>query len=73
MLYEVITIYGFLGPNGAGKTTTMNIITGCLAATEGTVTVDGHDIYLEPIAAKTLYTGGGGLHLAGPNEHVMKA
>ena len=45
-------IYGFLGPNGAGKTTTMNIITGCLAATEGTVTVDGHDIFDEPIAAK---------------------
>ncbi len=45
-------IYGFLGPNGAGKTTTMNIITGCLAATEGTVTVDGHDIFEEPILAK---------------------
>jgi len=45
-------IYGFLGPNGAGKTTTMNIITGCLAATEGTVTVDGHDIFEEPIEAK---------------------
>ena len=45
-------IYGFLGPNGAGKTTTMNIITGCLAATEGTVTVDGHDIFQEPILAK---------------------
>ena len=45
-------IYGFLGPNGAGKSTTMNIITGCLAATEGTVTVDGHDIFEEPIAAK---------------------
>ena len=28
-------IYGFLGPNGAGKSTTMNIMTGCLAATEG--------------------------------------
>jgi ABC-2 type transport system ATP-binding protein len=47
-------IYGFLGPNGAGKTTTMNIITGCLAATEGTVTVDGHDIFDEPIAAKKI-------------------
>lgn len=35
-------IYGFLGPNGAGKSTTMNIITGYLAATEGTVTIDGH-------------------------------
>jgi ABC-2 type transport system ATP-binding protein len=45
-------IYGFLGPNGAGKTTTMNIITGCLAATEGTVTVDGHDIFEEPLLAK---------------------
>lgn len=45
-------IYGFLGPNGAGKSTTMNIITGCLAATEGTVTVDGHDIFEEPIEAK---------------------
>ncbi|MCE5343595.1 MAG: ABC transporter ATP-binding protein [Eubacteriales bacterium] len=47
-------IYGFLGPNGAGKTTTMNIITGCLAATEGTVTVDGHDIFEEPIQAKKI-------------------
>ena len=34
-------IYGFLGPNGAGKSTTMNIITGYLSATEGTVLIDG--------------------------------
>ncbi len=34
-------IVGFLGPNGAGKTTTMNILTGCLEATDGTVTIDG--------------------------------
>ncbi|MBR6708121.1 MAG: ABC transporter ATP-binding protein [Clostridia bacterium] len=47
-------IYGFLGPNGAGKSTTMNIITGCLAATSGSVTIDGHDIYGDPIAAKRL-------------------
>lgn len=47
-------IYGFLGPNGAGKSTTMNIITGCLAATSGTVRVDGHDIFEEPAAAKRL-------------------
>lgn len=33
-------IYGFLGPNGAGKSTTMNIITGYLAATEGSVVID---------------------------------
>ena len=45
-------IYGLLGPNGAGKSTTMNIVTGCLAATSGTVTVNGHDIYEDPIAAK---------------------
>ena len=45
-------IYGFLGPNGAGKSTTMNIIAGTLAATEGTVLINGHDIYEDPIAAK---------------------
>ena len=45
-------IYGFLGPNGAGKSTTMNIITGYLAATAGTVTIDGHDIFKEPGKAK---------------------
>lgn len=45
-------VYGFLGPNGAGKSTTMNIITGCLAATEGTVLIDGHDIFEEPDEAK---------------------
>lgn len=45
-------IYGFLGPNGAGKSTTMNIITGYLAATEGTVTIDGKDVQKDPEAAK---------------------
>ncbi|MBE6641113.1 MAG: ABC transporter ATP-binding protein [Ruminococcaceae bacterium] len=45
-------IYGFLGPNGAGKSTTMNIICGTLASTSGTVTINGHDIYAEPLAAK---------------------
>ena len=34
-------ILGFLGPNGAGKSTTMNIVTGYLSSTEGTVTVGG--------------------------------
>ena len=46
-------IYGFLGPNGAGKSTTMNILTGCLAATSGSVTIDGHDIFEEEQAAKS--------------------
>lgn len=45
-------IYGFLGPNGAGKSTTMNIMTGCLAATEGSVTIDGLDIFEDAARAK---------------------
>ncbi len=45
-------IYGFLGPNGAGKSTTMNIMTGYLAATSGTVLIDGLDIQKEPETAK---------------------
>lgn len=47
-------IYGFLGPNGAGKSTTMNIMTGCLAATEGEVRVGGYDIFKEAQEAKKL-------------------
>lgn len=47
-------VYGFLGPNGAGKSTTMNIMTGCLSATEGKVTIDGCDIFEEPDKAKRL-------------------
>ena len=47
-------IYGFLGPNGAGKSTTMNIITGCLGATEGEVLVGGHSIAEEPMLAKKM-------------------
>ena len=47
-------IYGFLGPNGAGKSTTMNIMTGCLSATEGAVRIDGHDIFEEPEQTKRL-------------------
>ena len=45
-------IHGFLGPNGAGKSTTMNIITGCLSATDGSVTVCGKDIFKSPVEAK---------------------
>jgi len=45
-------ILGFLGPNGAGKSTTMNIITGYLSATEGSVKLDGHDILEEPHEVK---------------------
>lgn len=45
-------VLGFLGPNGAGKSTTMNIITGYLSSTSGTVKVNGHDILEEPELAK---------------------
>jgi ABC-2 type transport system ATP-binding protein len=45
-------IYGFLGPNGAGKSTTMNIITGYIAASEGEVIINGHNIFEEPELAK---------------------
>lgn len=45
-------IVGFLGPNGAGKSTTMNILTGYLSATSGTVKIDGIDILENPIKAK---------------------
>lgn len=47
-------ILGFLGPNGAGKSTTMNILTGYLSATSGTVTIDGFDIMDSPYEAKKL-------------------
>lgn len=47
-------VYGFLGPNGAGKTTTMNIMTGCLSATAGSVKIDGYDIFEESDKAKKL-------------------
>jgi len=45
-------IVGLLGPNGAGKTTTMNILTGCLAPTTGSVSVYGIDLLENPRAAK---------------------
>ncbi|MBQ1554573.1 MAG: ABC transporter ATP-binding protein [Clostridia bacterium] len=45
-------VVGFLGPNGAGKTTAMNIITGYLSSTSGSVSIDGYDILEEPTEAK---------------------
>ncbi len=45
-------VLGFLGPNGAGKSTTMNIITGYISSTSGTVTVDGSEILSEPKKTK---------------------
>ena len=45
-------ILGFIGPNGAGKTTAIKMITGILKPDEGTITVNGHDIGTDTIAAK---------------------
>ena len=47
-------IFALLGPNGAGKTTLIGIICGILRATEGSVSVDGHDIVTDYRAARTL-------------------
>lgn len=46
-------ILGFLGPNGAGKSTTMNIITGYISSTSGTVTINDAEILKEPKEAKS--------------------
>ena len=45
-------IYGFIGHNGAGKTTTLRAVAGVMDFTEGTITIDGHDIKKDPVAAK---------------------
>ncbi|MEG0897825.1 MAG: ABC transporter ATP-binding protein [Ruthenibacterium sp.] len=45
-------VVGLLGHNGSGKSTTMSIMTGCLAATAGSVFVDGEDLRKNPAAAK---------------------
>ena len=47
-------VVGFLGPNGAGKSTTMNILTGYLSSTAGTVTIGDIDVLDNPLAAKKL-------------------
>lgn len=43
---------GFIGHNGAGKTTTLRCVAGILDFTEGEITIDGHSIRTEPVAAK---------------------
>ncbi len=45
-------VLGFLGPNGAGKTTTMQMLTGNLAPTTGSVSICGIDLLESPVAAK---------------------
>ncbi len=45
-------IYGFLGPNGAGKSTTMNMLTGYIAPTAGSIVINGHEMGVETLEAK---------------------
>ncbi len=45
-------IVGFLGPNGAGKSTTMNMLTGYISSTSGSIKIDGYDILENPTEAK---------------------
>ena len=47
-------IFALLGPNGAGKTTLISIICGIINPSEGTVTVDGHDIVRDYRASRSL-------------------
>src|SRR5436189_3736622 len=45
-------ILGLVGPNGAGKTSTLRALAGILTPTQGRLLIAGHDIVLEPLAAK---------------------
>lgn len=45
-------ILGLVGPNGAGKTTTLRALSGIIPATRGSLSIDGHDLSKDPIAAK---------------------
>jgi len=45
-------VVGVLGPNGAGKSTTMRMLAGFLTASSGTATIDGKDVFWDPIGAR---------------------
>src|SRR6266571_2164972 len=52
---EAGQILGLVGPNGAGKTTTLRAIAGIIPPTRGRLLVAGHDLAVEPVAAKTRF------------------
>jgi ABC-2 type transport system ATP-binding protein len=45
-------VFGFLGPNGAGKSTTMRVLAGYLTATSGRATIDGIDVFWNPVEVR---------------------
>ncbi len=45
-------VIGFLGPNGAGKSTTMNMLTGFIEPSEGSIIINGKDIVKKAREAK---------------------
>jgi ABC-2 type transport system ATP-binding protein len=47
-------VLGLVGPNGAGKTTTLRCLAGIIPATSGTARIAGHDVAVEPVAAKRM-------------------
>ncbi|AEF42100.1 ABC transporter ATP-binding protein [Hoyosella subflava] len=49
------SFYGLVGPNGAGKTTTLAMATGLLRPDIGRAQVFGHDVWADPVTAKTLF------------------